>query len=447
MITADRLRDYLVANLPRPAMNRPERFTRDFNERLKENFPAIRELLRTPRQIKRLGMALSRRPVLAARLNPFDVFVWELLRQTRPSLYEFIAQRPWFLRPDQGEEADWVVKAVMDKDRRTKEIEAIDEFIKTKCETPEAVAELLWTLFPKVASDSSDAKNVRLRRINNWSFFNCYFLLEPDEGLDRPEQIDSMVQAVNGLTTSTDAKALVSKSLSTAVAHEWLTSWISLMHSFSEDIKPDKVRYFVEAIHEFIGANAESPEPDIGKAFHPLVSLSVELAEILPDYADAMALIGEMASSTKNIALAGLYLFYARESAGTRAGSVSFQHLRAAFDRRLEHQIISLGEKVFDRLPSELATVIARYSDKEKLSAFLLSAAGDVPKYWAQVVFPLVSLWSDGNWRVDDERVRHVSDEVLAKATKVLSGASIEGWPDHLVNATKAFLAWRQNIL
>src|SRR5439155_22145131 len=108
---------------------RPQRFADDFEERLKESLPSLRQLLKTPRQIKRACIALARRSSLLSRLNPFDAFLWEVLRHREPALYEFITQRPWLLRPDPGLEADWAIRLFADKERRKKDIEAIEKVI------------------------------------------------------------------------------------------------------------------------------------------------------------------------------------------------------------------------------------------------------------------------------------------------------------------------------
>jgi predicted KAP-like P-loop ATPase len=220
LIPHEKLSDYVRQHCASSLAGRPKRFADDFEERLKESLPALRQLLRTPRQIKRAGISLSRRSTLLSKLNPFDAFIWTVLRQREPALYEFITQHPWLLRPDRGLEVDWVLRLLGDKERRKKEIEEIEKLIDKTSDNAQSTKDLFWTLFPREeqTSESAEAKEIRLRRISNSRFFDAYFLLESGEDASRPERIDAFTAELNTATSPQAVHDLVSKAMETALS-------------------------------------------------------------------------------------------------------------------------------------------------------------------------------------------------------------------------------------
>jgi hypothetical protein len=445
LIPHEKLRTYLLQNVPGPGASLHERFARDFDERLKENLPAIRQLLKTPRQVKRVGIALSRRGSIVRRLNRFDSFLWELLRQRRPLLYEYVSQRPWLIRPDAGLDGDWVVQIFMDKERRAKAIQEIDETIKKSGDEAESVGALFWTLFPKErpSSEGAEAEEIRLRRICNSGFFDAYFLLDAGTTTDRLEQIDTQIAALNKAVSEHAAFALASKHATDAQASGYLADWIALMKICAEDIAQERLPPIIQALCDRANSILNSSTQDAGSLARGLGHFNMQLLSRVPD-TRATAVFEDMITRTENLSFAGFYITMLKKGQGwPRQGWPDEAQCLAAFDNRLEKELIDSGVDIFEDRPYGLATLILHYRNRQKLWNFLSDAANDDSKKWGYIVLNFVNSWSDGVWRINEDMVPLLPHPIADKASAVLKGADTTTWPEPLVQATRTFLEWR----
>ncbi len=341
LIPQEKLLDYVRQHCTGSLADRPKRFADDFEERLMESLPALRQLLRTPRQIKRAGISLSRRSTLLSKLNPFDAFVWQVLRQREPPLYDFITQRPWLLRPDRGQEVDWVMRLLGDKERRNKEIEQIEKLINTTSDNPQSTKDLFWTLFPREeqTSEAAEAKEIRLRRMSNSRFFDAYFLLESGEDAARPDQIDALTAELNAADSPQVVHDRASQAMEAALKEEWISTWIALIAIFSEDLKPATVRPIVEAIREFHDRHLDPKSRESGELVRSLAGLNAQLVAHLPSDAEATDVVADLLTKTSALALAGNYAhFLERDNYGYGRKVLDSERLSAVFDTRLEKE-------------------------------------------------------------------------------------------------------------
>ena len=445
LIPHDKLLDYIRKHCVASPAERAPRFAEDFEERLKESLPALRQLLRTPRQIKRAGISLSRRFTLLARLNPFDAFLWQVLRQREPALYEFITQRPWLLRPDRGQEVDWVMRLLGDKERRKNEIAQIEKLIDDNSDNAQSTKDLFWTLFPREeqTSEAAEAKEIRLRRISNSRFFDAYFLLESGEGAARPDQIDALVAELNAADSPQVVHDRASQAMEAALKEEWISTWIALIAIFSEDLKPATIRPTVEAIREFHDRHLDPKSRESGELVRSLAGLNAQLVAHLPTDAEATALATDLLTKTAALALAGNYArLLERDSYGYGRKNLDIKHLCAVFDDRLEKELISLGAAVFQQPGALLGTLIYYYSNKAKLWDFLNTVAGNDATNWAKFIMQFVLLWEHGSREVNGEQIRKVPLPVLQHAFDVLSKTDLSQFSNYEQQAAQTFIEW-----
>jgi len=442
----ENLTDYIRQHLPKPAQDRLDRFAKDFEERMKENFSDIRQMLRTPRQVKRACVALSRRSLLASKLNPFDAFVWQILRQRQPRLFEFVIENSWILRPETGSEDDWAIRLLFNQERRKKDIEQIDSLIKATADCPDAVQGLLWSLFPKEATcdERLEAEQLRLRRICHPNFFDAYFLLDSATTVDRFERIDAQVSAINAADPPSNVTDLVAKCVEDAQQSGSLEEWIGLMKIVLDEIVPGRVPPVIDAIRASASTILDSGAERAGNLTRGLVYLNMQLVSRLPDHAQATATFLDLITKTPQLPLAGMYVALLEKGQGWPGQKWPDQNkCLAAFDQRLEAEIINSNADVFVAPPSIMATLIFRYQNKKKLWDFLGQAAGDAPERWGQIVFHFVDFWSDGSRTISDERIVLLPKSASDRAYGLLKDAAMQGWPAHFREAAQIFLAWR----
>jgi hypothetical protein len=445
LIPHDKLLDYIRKHCVGSLDQRAPRFAEDFEERLKESLPALRQLLRTPRQIKRAGISLSRRSTLLARLNPFDAFLWQVLRQREPALYEFITQRPWLLRPDRGQEVDWVMRLLGDKERRNKEIDQIEKLIDSTSDNPQSAKDLFWNLFPREeqTSEAVETKEIRLRRISNSRFFDAYFLLESGEDTSRPDQIDALTAELNAAASPQAIHDRASEAMEAALKEEWISTWVPLMATFSEDLKPATIRPVVEAIREFHDRHLDPKSRESGEFVRSLAGLSAQLVAHLPDDAEATALVAHLLTKTSALALAGNYAhFLERDSYGYGRKNLDLKQLSAAFDARLDKELISLGAAVFQQPMALLTTLIRFYSDKQKLWNFITTVAGNDARNWAKLMMQYVLFWQHGGREVDAQEISKLPRAVQQQAFDLLIKADTSQFPDYERQAAQTFIEW-----
>ncbi len=447
LIPTDSLRKYLATHLPRADSARHERFSRDFEERLEKYFPAIRQLLNTPRHIKRVAIALSRRSLIVSRLNPFDAFLWEIMRQRQPVIYDLVLRKPWLLRPDRSSEGNWVMKMFMDKKRGEKEEKEIDDLITKSSDASEAVRELFWALFPKGERDPERSEKdwLRLRRICHETFFNAYFLLESFATEKGPAEMDALVGKINKADSPETARDVVAKSLEAALQSGWLADWIPLLRVFSEDINVERLRSVIDGIRDSSRLVSESTGQNAGECLRALAQLNVILVGRLPSDTDATAVVASLLTETPSLPMASIYAHYLlHERQGYGQRSPDAKTCSALFDARLEKELMSLGPGVFEKPLSQVATLMFYHSDSSKVYDFLEKAAGFNAQYWARFVFHLVLFWSNGSREINSEVIGIVPVKTLTVARAALDGADMSGWADHEAQAALAFVEqWR----
>jgi hypothetical protein len=443
LIPHEKLLDYIRKHCSGSVAGRPKRFADDFEERLKESLPALRQLLRTPRQIKRAGISLSRRSTLLSKLNPFDAFLWQVLRQREPALYELITQRPWLLRPDRGLEVDWVMRLLGDKERRKKDIAEIEKLIDDTSDDPQSAKDLFWTLFSREekTSEAAEALEIRLRRISNSRFFDAYFLLESGEDTSRPEQIDALTAELNAAPSPQVAHDRTSQAMEAAHTEKWISTWIALMAIFGEDLKPETIRPIVDAIREFHDRHLDPKSRESGELVRALAGLNAQLVAHLPTDAEATAVAADLLTKTSALALAGNYAhFLARDSYGYGRKNLDLKHLCATFDARLEKELMSLGPAVFQQPGALLRTLIYYYSNKTKLWEFITTAAGNDPTNCAKFIMQFVLLWEHGAREVNIKEIRKVPQPLLQHAFDILSKADISKFSNYEQQAVQTFI-------
>jgi len=448
LIPHDKLVKYLRIQVPGPATGRPPRFIDDFNERLEEALPPLRELLKTPRQIKRAGIALSRRSSLCLRLNPFDAFLWEALRQREPLLYDFIRQKPWIFRADAGLEVDYAVKLLSDAEERKKLIAEIDSVITKSSETAESTRQLFWTLFAKEthSSEEREANEIRLRRICNSRFFDAYFLLDTGEGLSRPEQLDTLVMELNNATEDGAVRRTTTGALKSAIEGDWLDTWTTLMSIYGEDLKAERVRPVIDAIHEFHDKNLDPKSSRSGQLMRGLAELNIALLLRLPSHTDVLGAMSDLLTKTAALPLASVYAHVVQH--GQHHGNLVIQRipdpkeLCVEFDKRLENEVMTLGSEVFKQ-PAHLRTLLTYYTDKSKLWAFIQKATGSDASNWARVLMFYVRFWDNGFTDVDSDEIRAVPRDVVNQAYRSLKDEKAWGTlSDYEKRAVRTFVNW-----
>jgi hypothetical protein len=451
LITADRLRKHLLSHLPPPASSRPERFSLDFEERLDQAFPALRQLLQTPRQIKRAGLALSRRSTLIERLNPFDAFIWEVLRQRQPAFYEFISRRPWLLRPEKENPRDWAYRMLIDNKLREEYHQQLDNQINELKGDAESVRQVFLMLFPRerTSPGGGESQEIRLRRICNDRFFHAYFLLEPGSNMGDAEAMDTLIAQVNHAGSDREAFNLIAHSLQSTHGKERLYGWIALMRVYLEDLKQERLRGAIDAICAHSNVVAEPLSGIAAQVAFDLAKLNIELVSRLPKEENATEVVVKLIKETRNLRVASLYAYAAEDKLrGYAHLLVELKKCSAVIDQRLETELMSLGNKVFANHPQMLGTLIFRYSDKDKVWKFLTEAAGNDPRYWASIIYNFVDEWSDPSGthveaRISEERIPLLPARELNKACVALERSDKAGWPGYLIQATEAFTTWR----
>jgi hypothetical protein len=445
LIPRDKLLDYIKSHCVASLAERTPRFARDFEERLVESLPALRQLLRTPRHIKRAGISLSRRFTLLARLNPFDAFLWQVLRQREPALYEFVTQHPWLLRPDRGQEVDWAIRRLADKECRKNEIATIDKCIDETSENAQVTKDLFWALFAREEriTEAAEAKEIRLRRISNSLFFDAYFLLESGEDAARPDQIDALVAVLNAADSPQSIHDRASQAMGSALKEEWISTWISLIAVFSEDLKPATIYPIVDAIREFQDHHVDPTSRESGELARSLVGLNAQLVAHLPTDAEATAAVADLLTKTAALAIAGHYaLLLERDSYGYGEKHLDIQNLCAVFDNRLEKELMRIGAAVFQQPGAVLGTLIYYYSNKTKLWEFITTAAGNDSTNWAKFIMQFVLLWENGLREVNLKEVHKVPRPLLQHAFDLLSQADLSKLSTYEQQAAQTFIKW-----
>lgn len=445
LVPHDKLVEYIKKHCAASLSDRAPRFRQDFEERLKECLPGLRHLLRTPRQIRRAGISLSRRSILLAKLNPFDAFLWQVLRQREPALHEFITQRPWLLRRDHGLLGNWAVGLMQDKERRKKEIKQIEDLIEQTPDTAESTKVLFWALFAKEEqlTDAAEAMAIKLRRISNSRFFDAYFLLDPGFGAARPHQIDSLIAELNAADSPQVAKDAASQAMETALKEDWISTWIALAAIFCDDLNRAAINPVVEAVREFHDRHLDPKSRESGELVRSLARLNAQLVGHLPDDAEATVVAAELLTKTANLALAANYArLLERDSYGYGSRSLDIDHLRAVLDDRLEGELMNHGTTVFQQQGDLLGTLIYFYSDKARLWDFLTTAAGSDAINWARCIRQLVVVWEQDSPEMNLRQIAKVPPAALEKAFEVLSRADLSQCSSAEVGATRTFIEW-----
>jgi hypothetical protein len=219
------------------------------------------------------------------------------------------------------------------------------------------------------------------------------------------------------------------------------------MAVFTEDLKPETIRPIVEAIREFHDHHLDPKSRESGELVRALAGLNAQLVAHLQTDAEATAVVAELLTKTSALALAGNYAhFLERDTYGYGRKSLDIKTLSAAFDARIEKELMSLGAAVFQQPMALLTTLIRFYSDKPKLWGFITAAAGNDPENWAKLMMQYVLFWQHGSREVDTQEISKAPPAVLQHAFNVLTKADISQFSEYEQGATRTFTEWWSQV-
>lgn len=425
-----------------------KRFSEDFDERFKQCSWAIRELLGTPRHVKRVEIALTHRSQIVSRLNRFDVFAWEIVRQRAPEVYDLIRRAPWLVRPESWSETDWMHKFFFEKEYQERNERRINDAI-DRSEHPEAVRELFWNLFPRSEFGRETTRIFRLRRICHETFFGSYFLGEASQTQKTCDGIEQFTKRVNEAKDHQATVELVKREIDRVVNAASVDEWIRVLGQFTDDIKDPKVRAVIEGLRDGSASALNWASANVANVVRNLVRLNIELVSRLPSDQEATSVLEELLTKTTTLPIAGMYAYYIlHEKDAFLPRRPDFEQCSARFDERIETELNSLGEAVFDQPREWFATMVLRHSKPDKVYEFIEKAAANNPRRWVQFLSIFVLWWSDGTREMDSDLIREakVPDKFLSQAYTSLRNADMTAWTDHEKAAARVFLdAWKSS--
>jgi hypothetical protein len=171
----------------------------------------------------------------------------------------------------------------------------------------------------------------------------------------------------------------------------------------------------------------------------------VQLISRLPDDSTATLVAADLLEQTSALGMAAYYAELLRRGQPPRLlgdKAIDMNQLSKMFDARLEKELFSLKNDIFNEHQPDVRALVHGYSDKTKLWDFLTKAAGESASNWAKVIKIYMNSWQHSPTTVDVDEISAVPHGVLKQAFEVFKKADITLLPTHEREAATIFMQW-----
>ncbi|HRW99483.1 MAG TPA: P-loop NTPase fold protein, partial [Cyclobacteriaceae bacterium] len=217
----------------------------------------ILTLLDNTRRIKRfLNGYFSLFPLLKHEVNPFDLFLIEIIRLRLPHIYELIYHFPQYFTFET--KINWLWPS---DDENTKQTRQFYEFLIGSIPEPlrNAAMELLSSLFKSVygyykrsnvlAYGHEHAKQYfKWKNIQHPYYFPRYFYLGVQSGVYSDEQWDGFVTALNNAQDQEEMNTLIAQRIELSIANELFYHWLDGMYVYVDKVESQVIHLLVPAL-------------------------------------------------------------------------------------------------------------------------------------------------------------------------------------------------------